>query len=193
MRDVLLVGLKLTLITLIAAALLGVTNAVTEPTIVEQKEAAEIEAKLNVLPLADDFSDVDVADEYIQGNGIAKIIEVYQGTQAGNPVGYTLKIVTKGFGGDVTMIMGIRDGDTPLIEGVKILSHNETPGLGAKANEPGFINQYLQKGQEAIGVSKTSTEKQNEIQAITGATITSQAVTDGVNYALECYQSIATK
>jgi electron transport complex protein RnfG len=191
MRDVIKIGIRLTIITLIAAALLGVTNVVTEPTILAQKEASEMEAKLSVLSQADDFVSANVSNTYLEGNGFARIIEVYQGTKAGEPVGYTFKIAAKGFGGDLTIVMGIQNGEKPVIEGVKILAHQETPGLGAKAGEAQFIDQYQQKGNEPLMVSKIKTDQANAIQAITGATITSKAVTDGINYALECYKSIA--
>jgi len=69
--------------------------------------------------------------------------------------------------------------------GIKILSHTETPGLGAKAAEPAFSDQFEQKNVDSVVITKTKPAAENEVQAISGATITSRAVADGVNTALE--------
>jgi len=72
---------------------------------------------------------------------------------------------------------------------IKILSHTETPGLGAKAAEPAFSGQFRDKKTDELTVTKTSPGKDSEIQAISGATITSRAVTSGVNTALKYWKA----
>ncbi len=76
------------------------------------------------------------------------------------------------------------------VTGIKILSHTETPGLGANAPLPKFSDQYKNKPiKEKLEVVKVAPSKDNQIQAITGATITSKAVTLGVNDAVDFYNS----
>ena len=76
------------------------------------------------------------------------------------------------------------DDEGTLID-IKILSHTETPGLGAKAADPAFSDQFEQKNVDRVVITKTTPAEENEIQAISGATITSSAVANGVNTALE--------
>ena len=80
------------------------------------------------------------------------------------------------------MVVGISD--EGRLTDIKILSHTETPGLGAKAADPAFSGQFHEKNVEKIIVTTTPATADNEIQAISGATITSEAVASGVNAAL---------
>src|SRR3712207_8052036 len=75
------------------------------------------------------------------------------------------------------------------VSGIKILSHSETPGLGANAETPQFSGQYKDKPAKELEVVKGTASADNQIAAITGATITSKAVTKGVNEAIEFYDS----
>ncbi len=78
------------------------------------------------------------------------------------------------------------------ITGVVILSHDETPGLGANAEKPDFLNQYLQPAPEG-GLSRSSSTRrpaEGQIEAMTGATVTSTAVTNAVNQAIEQYYEV---
>ena len=92
----------------------------------------------------------------------------------------------KGYGGDVTVMVGI--GADGKVTGIEILSHDETPGLGANSTKPEFKNRFVGKS-GVLMVSKTSNEGQN-VQAITAATITSKAVTSAVNASLSAYAAI---
>ena len=96
------------------------------------------------------------------------------------------KTSAKGYGGDIDLMVGI---DTSgKVTGVSILSISETAGLGMNAKNESFINQYMGKS-GTIGVSKNGASD-TEIQALTGATITSKAVTSAVNTALSLYSQI---
>lgn len=76
------------------------------------------------------------------------------------------------------------------ISGVKIGNHSETPGLGSKASEPTFKDQFKGKGTDkSLTVVKGNASNDNDIAAISGATITSKAVTSGVNAAIDLYKS----
>lgn len=91
-----------------------------------------------------------------------------------------IEVAPKGYGGEINMVVGISD--TGEVTGVAIISMSETPGLGSKANDDSFLNQF--KGKRAgVAIGKGS----NNVDAITGATITSKAVTQGVSEALDKY------
>jgi len=188
MRDIVKTGLILFIIAAVAALALGLSNLVTEEAIAEQKENAANKARQDVLPKAQEFVKKDIEPEY-QSSEKSHITEIFEGKSGGTTVGYTLKVLTKGFGGDVELIVGISTENN--IEKVAITSHAETPGLGAKAVEASFLDQYHGKGLDAnLVVVKGTPSKDVEIQAITGATITSDAVTDGVNLAKNYYKQV---
>ena len=92
----------------------------------------------------------------------------------------------KGYGGTVSVMVGI--GTDGAITGLEILSHAETPGLGANAVKPDFKDRFIGKSGE-LTVDKTSNEGQN-VQAITAATITSKAVVSAVNAITAAYGEI---
>lgn len=159
-------GLSLLIITAAAALVLSVVNELTADTIAMRREAARQEAMACVMPGADVFSDL-----YSQDTTIERITGAYQGTKF---VGYCVEVLPRGFGGAIELMVGVNP--YGKVTGVTILDHSETPGLGAKAEDPGFLDQYVGKsGKIVVG---------GNINAITGATITSKAVTEGVNTAL---------
>ncbi|WP_461246625.1 FMN-binding protein [Treponema sp. R6D11] len=102
----------------------------------------------------------------------------------GNLVAIVCEETVSGYGGDITIVVGTKfwEGNA-YATGVKVISQSETPGLGANVTSKSFLDQFVLKTL-TIAVSKT-TPKENEIKAITGATITSRSITEGVNDALE--------
>ncbi len=185
MKEIVRLGLILFLISSIAAALLGVTYDLTIDQITEQRKIADEVARKDVFPDADTFerfSDEKIAEVQEINPAIA---DVYFAKQGENTVGYVIKTKPSGFSGSIAVVTGISTDGT--ITGLRIGNHQETPGLGANATLPSFYTQY--EGltiTSAIGVSKT-VPGDNEILAISGATITSRAVTDGVNFINEVY------
>ena len=157
-------------ITFAVALLLAGANALTKDAIAENTKKAEALARQEVLPDATEFNEVND--------------DISEGLANGKPVGWCVKTNPIGFGGELSLMVGIKaDGS---ISGVQILSHSETPGLGARADsDPDWRKQYIGK-QEGVGVKKSS-PGENDVQAITGATITSNAVTKGVN---DAYQAL---
>lgn len=182
MRDIIRLGLILLLITAVAAAVLAWTNDVTMEPIANQVLQANITARQSVLPDASEFEEMP-KDTFA---GYANVLEVYKGLKDGQLVGYTVKTNPSGYGGPIEVMIGVStDG---LIQGVSVGNHTETPGLGAKATDDAFKGQYNGKKAEGqIDVIKAGTPKDNEIISISGATITSRAVTAGVNIAIELY------
>ncbi len=163
-------------ITAVTGLALGAVQAVTEGPIAEQRLAQKTAALSATLPGAEKFESVDLAEPH----GV--VSEVYAGSGASGPAGYCLTVVTKGFGGAMTLVVGI--GADEKVKGISILEMNETPGLGARAREDAFSGQFRGKPTEhALSVVKTPPEKDNQVQAISGATISSRAVTGAVNAA----------
>lgn len=180
----------LTLITLIAGLGLGVVYSVTEQPIAQAEDAAKRAAWQAVFPevAADDFEAVDVdskvAEEAVASLGVkATVDEVCTAGDAGYVVTTTDK---EGFGGEIKVTVGITSDGT--VNGVSILSISETAGLGMKATEEAFYGQYQGKQTEKFYVSKDGGEGE-PIDALSGATITSRAVTGAVNTALAYYQN----
>ncbi|MBS4535950.1 RnfABCDGE type electron transport complex subunit G [Clostridium sp. D2Q-14] len=182
MREIIKIGLILLLIASIAAVVLGLSNGITNPVIEEVEMEKSQEARAEVLPEADEFQIVELDDVP------AGITEVYEGLVGDEIVGFAIKTATVGYGGNVEVITGISsEGE---ITGMKVVGHEETPGLGANATTAEFQDQYKGKSAESeIGVVKSTPSNENDIQAITGATITSDAVTKGVNLVIELFNN----
>ncbi len=182
MREIIKLGLILLIITTVAAAVLGYTNEVTKAPIENQIMQANVVARQSVLPDAKEFEPLEpnVSDGYDD------ILEVYKGLQNGSPVGYTIKANSSGYGGPIEVMVGI--GLDGIVHGVSVGNHTETPGLGAKAAEEPFKGQYSGKsvGTELM-VIKSGVPKDNEIQSIAGATISSRAVNNSVNMAIRLF------
>lgn len=194
MRDYIRLAGILFLVCAVAAAALGFTNSATYDKIQEQQVIANNEAKKAVLPDAEEFEKLDdSAFSEIKSNAKYNFItEIYEAKAGGNIVGYAVQAAPKGYGGIVNIVVGIAaDGS---IQGVKVGNNSETPGLGKKSETPKFQDQFSGKTWEsAINVIKNGTPNDNGIAAISGATITSKAVTAGVNQALEAAKELSGK
>ncbi|HEY8500134.1 MAG TPA: FMN-binding protein, partial [Clostridia bacterium] len=98
--------------------------------------------------------------------------------------GYVVNVAAKGYGGDINMIVGVDNNGA--VTGIIIGDNEETPGLGTKALEPDFINQFSEVSfNDKLTVVKQNKKSANEIQAISGATVTSRGLTEGVQAALD--------
>lgn len=186
-KDMFKLGLNLLIISAIAALLLAFTNNVTADTIAKRNEQANAEARKLVLESAQDFEEVkDVKTDNSKG---VEVSEIYEAKDAsGNTVGYTLKVLPSGYGGTIELMVGI-DSAKGQVSGINVVSNSETAGLGAKATNPEFSDQYKGKPLEELSVLKNGTPGDTEIKAISGATITSTAVTNGVDAAIEVYNN----
>lgn len=185
MKEIIKLGSILFLISAIAAASLGFVYAVTKGPIEQASQIADTETRKILLSEATEFEKMEVQSP--QDYPIVK--DVFKGTKDGSVCGYTFKTTPKGYAGEVEVLIGI--GMSGTITGVSIGNQNETPGLGTKAKDEKFNGQYIGKGSQLI-VIKAGAPKDDEISAISGATITSNAVTDGVNEALKYYEENLT-
>lgn len=188
-------ALILFLITLVAGLALGYVYFITKEPIAKADAATKEAAYKEVYKDASSFEHIDsfenmVNDSEWNNSGFSKV-DVNDAFLAkdsnGDVLGYVLMITTKeGFGGDIVFSMGIQKDGT--MNGISILSISETAGLGMKA-DPVLKPQYAGKKVPSFTVTKLGSTSDSEIDAISGATITSNALTNGVNAGLYFYQT----
>ncbi len=185
MKKILIMTLKLLTITIAAGLILGFVNYQTKGPIAMQAAKEADEARKAVFPEASEFEQIDFTTDDVRFEIVKDVYNAID--ENGNVIGITAALVAKGYSPGLNMTVGI--GADGIIKGVAILSHEETPGLGAKATEPKFIDQYKGRSYEnPLVVVKTSPSKENDIEAIASATITSKGVTDAVNIAALFYK-----
>lgn len=179
-NEIIKLGLVLFAVTFIVALLLGLTNELTKNRI----EAAAMQSTADAMKLVQTTADAFIPVEAeIENEIVLSLSEAKKGDES---LGWCVKVAPKGFGGEIELMVGISRENT--VTGVSIISISETPGLGSKANDQFFLNQYATKA-GPLKVVKGAATGENEILAISGATITSTAVTKGVQAALD---SVAT-
>lgn len=185
--------LALLLITLVAGLALACVNEVTKAPIEQAENKAKMDAYNTVFADAE-FREIEdsqkLIEEYSQGSaGNATVNDVLEAVDKnGNVIGYVMTATSSsGYGGDVKVAIGISN-ESNTITGFTVLSHSETAGLGARCTEEEFQAQFAGKDALAIKYVKGgSATASNEIDAISGATITTNAVTEAVNAANSFY------
>lgn len=176
-------------ITLIAGLLLGLVYQVTKEPIAEQEAKAKQEACQEVFQDAASFAMIGVETMTVEGYAQESIDEVMEAKDAsGELLGYVITVTTKeGYGGDIQFSIGVRLDGT--VNGMSILSISETAGLGMQAEDV-LKPQFAGKQVEKFTYTKNGAAADNEIDAISGATITTNAVTNGVNAGLYYFQTV---
>lgn len=177
------------IITLVAGGILGYVYELTKGPIAAMEEKAKKEANAAVFVNAASFSD-NILDKEIMKNvltdagyngvDITEVLEAYDG--AGEAIGYVMEVTShEGYGGDIVFRIGLQpDGTTNAISITKI---SETAGLGMRAEEV-IVPQFVERRANSFEVTKTGATLDNQIDAISSATITSKAVVKGVNASL---------
>ncbi|MCM8796731.1 MAG: FMN-binding protein [Candidatus Omnitrophica bacterium] len=159
MREILRYGAVLALICITAAFSLSMVNSFTKAKIIAQANAEEQASLKEVLPQAERFEAVKSASEVIY-------YKAYD--NKGNFIGVAFKASGEGYSSTIDTMVGMtREG---TINAIKIISQNETPGLGTRVAEDAFASRFAQKKLSMV----------QEIEAITGASISSRAVTESV-------------
>ena len=186
-------ALALTLITLVAGVALGGVYEITKDPIAKQEAQAKAEAYEQVFTDAAAFEAVEMDDTLTktirdqldqEGYKAQSIEEVMRAEdQSGETLGYAFTVVTsEGYGGDIQFSMGVQNDGT--LNGISILSIGETAGLGMNADTPAFKDQFVGKQVEKLQYTKNGATQDDEINAISGATVTTNAMTNGVNAGL---------
>lgn len=184
--------MKLLIITLVAGLALGFVYNLTKDPIAAQNELAKQESYKTVFPDAESFENVDFTEDEIQKlceeHGITGITmtEIMTAKDAsGSDLGYVFNVTTsEGYGGDIQLAVGVQSDGT--LNGFDALSINETAGLGMNATQDDFRNQFAGVKADQLEVVKDGSGASDDakIDAISGATITSSAITGAVNTCL---------
>ena len=184
-------ALILVVITVVAGLLLGVVYDVTKEPIAQQKAKAKQEACANVFAAATAFETVTdpsgaVVSDNIDGVDIDEVMRAIGSD--GSLVGYVITVTDhEGYGGDIQFSMGVTLDGT--LNGISLLSISETAGLGMKAGDV-LVPQFADKNVEQFTYTKSGAVSDSEIDAISGATITTNAVVNGVNAGLVYFRDV---
>ena len=158
---------------------LSLTNKITKDKIAELDEKNSRETMADLIE-ADNFTECEFGENEFN---------YYTAVKDGNIIGYIFKTAEKGYGGDVSVMTAVNTDGT--VKSVAILDvSNETPGLGQNAAKESFYSQYAHKTTGISLVKNGAESDKNEVNAVTGATITSTAVNKAVNTALKQFESV---
>ena len=178
-------ALVLMAFSLVLGFVLGAVYKITEPIIAEATRQKEMQAYKVVFENAADFTEIAVdaaaAEAVMTDGGYPDVInKAFQAVDAsGNALGYVVQLTTKdGYSGGIVMVVGITN--EGVVNGYSVTAHSETSGLGTKAFDPAYADQF--KGIPADSVSGVAT--------ISGATLTSTAVKNGINAAVAYANSL---
>lgn len=199
MKEIIKNSLILCMITLVSGVLLGAVYEVTKEPRAKQEEKTKQEAYKKVFEEADRFEELEYDEaalkDYLKDNGYPENMVYIQDVvtamdSAGADIGYVITVTDKeGYGGEITFTFGIRKDGT--INGISFLTLEETAGVGMKADTAGFKNQFAGKNVDSFSYVKNGKQAENEIDAIGGATVTTNAVTNGVNAGILCYRFLS--
>ena len=185
MKETIRLTVRLFLITAIAGLILAFANSFTSP-VIQQREKQEYENALKeVFADADKFETLEEGKLNSIKTKIKNIEKVEIAKKSDKTVGYVFKSLGKnGYGGDISMLMAINT-ENQTIVGFKVLKHNETPGLGSRVTTPEYAQSVVGNKVTEHLVKNLHPDKDNDIQAITGTTISVNAVLNGLNAAID--------
>lgn len=187
--------ITLTIITLVAGFCLGYIYDITKEPIARTAEATKQAAYTKVFPTAKSFEEQQIdetsAEKIISDSGIEGVsingVALAQ-DDSGDQLGCVITTVShNGYGGDIVISMGVDNEGTVL--GVEILEISETAGLGMKADTDAFKNQFKDKNVSQFSYTKTGSTQDFEVDALSGATITTKAFVNAVNGGLVYFNS----
>ncbi len=188
MKDIIRLLLALTLIAAGAGLILSQVESVTREPIKEQRRLQMLKALSAVLPEFDNSPDTDTA---VLENGVDKkgkpvMVTFYRARKESQLVGTAFKVVAPdGYSGNIEIMVGLNPQDS--LNGIEILAHAETPGLGAKITESVFKDQF--KGKSLDNADWRVKKDGGQFDQITGATISPRAIVGAVKKGLEFYRS----
>ena len=196
MKKILKDAFALLMITLVAGILLGFVYSITKEPIAQQeqltKERSCQEVFADAATFENDTDDLEAAAAAMKAAGyeVQTLSEILVAKDdSGSTLGYVLSLVDpEGYGGDISFMMGIRLDCT--LNGISILSIGDTAGLGMNADTDAFKSQFANKKVEKFTFTKTGSTSDSEIDALSGATITTTAMTNGVNAGLAAFSSL---
>lgn len=196
MRKLIQDALILCIITLTAGALLAGVYEITKEPIRMQGVLKQQRACKDVFASATSFDEkselILLAQEEVNKDGFTmEIIDnvLLAKDEQNKTLGYVFQITEKdGYGGDIVFMVGIQNDGT--VNGISILSIDETPGLGMNAKEDTFKSQFNNKKVNLFTYTKTGSTSSSEIDAISGATVTTKAIVNGVNASISAFNNL---
>ncbi len=189
MKELRTLVVRLFLITAVAGLVLALANGFTAPVIADQQAKKLAESLQDAYPSAEKIEHMEASE--LEGikpeeHAVHEVFKVMGGSDA---VGYIFRTVAKGgFDGTIEFIVGVsKEGE---IQGFKVLNHTETPGFGKQCEEPWFAEGITgnKTDQELTAVESPSTDY--DIQAISGSTITTKAILNGLNDTMEIARAL---
>lgn len=179
MKEIVKLGAILLVFSALSALLLAFTYNVTLDPITKSREAADLQNRQQVFSEADAFEALSEDEMAGFKASTPDILEGYKAMKGSELIGHVFKVRTNGFGGAMEVVVGFDK--EAKITGMRLGNHAETPGLGDNATKPEFYGQFPGLSlSKPLGVNK-GTPGDNEIQAMSGATVTSKAVVEAVN------------
>ena len=175
-------ALVLFIFTLVAGVCLGFVFDITKEPILQQEIRAKVTAMQQIFPATSEFQEQEI--DLTERAGLDSVTECLNAS--GETIGFIIGASQSGYSGIIEVLVAINN--EAAIEGIAIVKQSETPGLGANAVLPKFTNQYIGKAGQ-LSVTKSESPSDTEVQAITSSTITTVAVTDAVNNALNFFNS----
>lgn len=164
------ITLNLTVACFACSLIISLVYFVTAPVAAKNAEILKNESMKALIKEANDFKTIKGKSEF------------YEALKDNKTIGYITQSETKGYGGTIKLLVAV---DTKgQVIGYNVLSHNETPGLGDKTTKSPFKDQFKGKNIDHLVVTKDPSDK-DDVQAITGATISSRAVTKGIHEAVQ--------
>lgn len=164
------IGMNLTGACLISGLIIAIVFFITEPISVKNAIELKNSTMKELVPQANEFKAIKGKKEW------------YEAKKDGNVIAYVVEGDSKGFSGEIKILVAVSK-DAKIVD-YSIIKHNETPGLGDGAGKEPFKKQFTGKKADVLEVVKDPSNTKN-IQAMTGATITSRAVTKGIKEVLE--------
>ena len=187
MKKIMISTLVLCIITLVAGGALATVYEVTKEPIAKADAQATLNAYYAVFPDAESFSEIPL-EEFSTQSG-AKVDKIVSVQGEGENLGYALTVTSpNGYGGNITIAMGVTPDGT--LTGISVISQSETAGLGAKCKDDKFTSQFAGITGGVVDYTKTQPTADNQIQAISGATVTTSAVVEAVNTGLSYVKTV---
>jgi electron transport complex protein RnfG len=183
MKEALSKIIPLFVVCLIASAGLAFTYSATHEKILLEQQREQREAAAKAIPQATEFERLKNLNEAKQK--FEELDLVLKATKDGKLIGYAIQVLPRGFGGPIRLMVGV-DTEGKVI-GLQVVEHLETPGLGGEIEEETFRGQFKGKtSEDALKVGE-------DIEAITGATISSRGVAEGVKTAVMVYKDFLSE
>lgn len=177
MKETLKLGMILLIITVISAGVLAVSNNLTKDKIAELEMAGSMDALKEIFGENSNFKPLDEGKLNEIKGANESVVEIFEAYNGENLDGYAIKMISKGFAGDLVTLTGFSvDGK---VIGTRLIEHSETKGIGSKAAEPEFTDRF-------IGLPADS---EIQVEILSGATYSSNGVIAGVNAAREVFNT----